>query len=715
MADFNSFPAMQIQAPQMGPGLDLANVFGNVEKVKAMRDENALAPLRAQAMMQQNALQSFAMQQAQQAGQYANVNRQLETLGATAPSDLKAAEAQWKQIMSSFPEGKQWGEFSIDKLDRAQKLYGGKAVESAGKARGAYATAIKQADGFNLNVLGAGAVPGGGGGGGESDLGGEPLTASQMAGASKWTPQQTMAEVQKYNTASERLHKILTAKDAEEEWKREQDMYPDFPRGEFNLDKVLAMKATVDARRAQMAGLESNAQLGIPNPRGAYKAAGSNIFDEYSGEFKQPPPAPETQYQKDEIANQRERLKLDREIKNKDSWEYDYNTEGEDGKQVPVLHSKNTGAFKTGDIPVGATGKYQPKAGAGGGGGGGGGLQKGNVYTDGDGNYLGQGVFDKQRGYLLQKQDGTIGPLPSDARPVGVSDPSKIPYYADALDDGTIATIAQVPKDIQPAVLKYQRDKVEEESGGKAPGTVGSAAIDNTTDGYYTKKVRGAGSLTQAAIDDAGMVWAVTGGLPTGLGQGNAGAAGARKDAVQARGSEMKANGNIIANKAEAQSLSKSLSQQVTYANTVERSVKNADAGLKHLVDTYGKRIPDMEMPIANFIARKGEYNFTPGDIAAFHAGLQEVRTEYQQVIARAGQLSDKVRDQAEHVLDGNLSMNDLQKVHEELQAQGKIIIDGSHNQANDIHEKLNNIISGGSKAPEWVTLPNGVRIREKK
>jgi hypothetical protein len=236
------------------------------------------------------------------------------------------------------------------------------------------------------------------------------------------------------------------------------------------------------------------------------------------------------------------------------------------------------------------------------------------------------------------------------------------------------------------------------DQSGKAIGTTGFPYIDTSIKGYYTKPVPNAGGLTQAAIDQAALQFATTGVMPS-IGLGSTGQAAEKRNAIQNRAAELAGGSNIAVNKDILAALSSSLKQQTEYANTVERSLANAENGFQQIINEFNKRgINQYDMPIANIIANAAKYNLGSGDVSAFKAALQEVANEYTQVFSRGGQVSDAVRQRAQDIVDGNISINNLKTVLDELQQQGSIILAGAKNQVQNIQNQMNSLLMNQSQ-----------------
>lgn len=231
----------------------------------------------------------------------------------------------------------------------------------------------------------------------------------------------------------------------------------------------------------------------------------------------------------------------------------------------------------------------------------------------------------------------------------------------------------------------------------KVPGTTGSPTIDTSPAGYASTPVAGAGGLTQAAIDQAALQYVTTGTMPS-IGLGSTGPGGQRKTAIENRAGELSSGGNIAANKAQLKALTSSLTKQTDYANTVERSVSNAESGFEQLMGSFkDSGINTSSSPLLNKSMNEVAKNITGGSIFAFNAGLTEVGNEYANVFSRGGQVTDTVRNKANDITNGNISLKDLLDVQKELQAQGGIIVQGAKKQVQQIQDQINGIVSGSS------------------
>lgn len=222
--------------------------------------------------------------------------------------------------------------------------------------------------------------------------------------------------------------------------------------------------------------------------------------------------------------------------------------------------------------------------------------------------------------------------------------------------------------------------------------------------------------LTQGGLLMAAQQYLKTGTLPS-LGQGKV--SGATKEAVINYAAQLTAGtsgGDVAANKTELKSLSGSLDTQQKYLDTTQRSVENADKSFQQLITTFkDKGLNPYDSQVANKWLNDYKKNFTKTDLFAYNAGLTEVANEYTQVFSRGGTVSDAVRSRANDVANGDISFTDLQKVMDELQAQGQIVIQGSKNQIDQIQGQIRGIggIGNGSSSNSssvtiTVTSPDG-------
>ena len=231
---------------------------------------------------------------------------------------------------------------------------------------------------------------------------------------------------------------------------------------------------------------------------------------------------------------------------------------------------------------------------------------------------------------------------------------------------------------------------------GAPLGTTGNSAIDPTADGYSSKPLPGTGGLTQAAIDQRALNYITSGGTPP---VGRTGLAGIQNTAISNRMAEMDPTGNLASNRTQLKALGSSLTKQQTYLDQTERSINNAENGFQQVVNAFQGKVNLSQYPSINAAVNAAQGQLDPGTISAFRAGLQEVANEYAQVFSRGGQMTDAVRSRAQDIMNGNLSVPQLQQVLDELQAQGNVVIQGAKDQIGKINDQIAALGQGKSSS----------------
>ena len=275
-------------------------------------------------------------------------------------------------------------------------------------------------------------------------------------------------------------------------------------------------------------------------------------------------------------------------------------------------------------------------------------VQKENTYDE-------YGTVTGQRIVLIQKNpDGTSTTMPAGVG--GVTSDGKVnPSYA--VDPST----------------------------GLAVGTTGSPTIDVTKPGYTTTIVPHSGNLTQSSIDLYALSALMNNGKLPSLGNSSKGVAAAMKSAIIAREGELDPGGNLFANNANAKALAQSLSQQIAYSVSTTRSLQSAQDGLNQLVaDFTSKEINTHDVTIQNVIENAAKYQLSPKDIAAYNVASHQAAAD---------------------ILNGNISIDALKSVGDELQKQGEIVIKNANDAVASVQQKFNSIISGN--LPDATTSSN--------
>jgi hypothetical protein len=229
--------------------------------------------------------------------------------------------------------------------------------------------------------------------------------------------------------------------------------------------------------------------------------------------------------------------------------------------------------------------------------------------------------------------------------------------------------------------------------------------VDITTPGYTTSKVlwnNGTKNIntqmTQSAIDIAAIAW-LQGQTVQGISRNSSGKgiAGIKSSAVSERLGQLDPGGNIAANKALATAYADAIKKQIGYTTNLTASLRSAEADLKQVVDTYSKKgINDYSSPISNIIDNARKYNLGSGDVSAFKASLKEISRQYAQVFATGGSVQG-TNVTASDILDGNISLDNLKKVADQLQSLGKIDIDQRNQVVDETVSKFKGSVPGSS------------------
>lgn len=325
--------------------------------------------------------------------------------------------------------------------------------------------------------------------------------------------------------------------------------------------------------------------------------------------------------------------------------------------------------------------------------------------------------IDKIVNGIIQNEGGSIKGVqnnPGNIKYAGL--PGQIDSGVQAKDGGTFANYA-TPEEGRNAIKGIVQNAADGKSkayganptfeqfmntytntapSGTAPGTTGNPQINASAPGYTSTPLDSAGGLTQAAIDKAAISYATTGTMPS-VGLGSTGAAAKKRDAIQNRAAELDSSGTISANKARLSALTTSLGQQTTYQNTIERSVNTVDSNLKLLEDAANK-VNDSSSPLINNWENqvKGKL-IGSGDLASYKAAIQTVRSEYANILARGGQVTDSTRSEAANLIPDNITKSQLDSVLATLRAEGKNVLDAANGQVDSVQGQINNIIGGGN------------------
>jgi hypothetical protein len=229
---------------------------------------------------------------------------------------------------------------------------------------------------------------------------------------------------------------------------------------------------------------------------------------------------------------------------------------------------------------------------------------------------------------------------------------------------------------------------------GGAVGTTGNASVDATAQGYTTNLVGGTG-LTQSAIDQAALSFALTGQLPTGA-RASTGQSLLQATAIKNRAAELNTGGNVQGNKAQLAAQAAALKEQTSYLNTTQRAFNTANDTLDALVSWMqqnginASQFPDYNS-FANFLKSKG---IDPGAAGGYKAQIATLRAEYSQVLAKGGVRSVETDQAAAKLIPDGLSPAQLQVVANRIKIDGQNVVNDAQKQVQQIQDNINKIIA---------------------
>lgn len=142
---------------------------------------------------------------------------------------------------------------------------------------------------------------------------------------------------------------------------------------------------------------------------------------------------------------------------------------------------------------------------------------------------------------------------------------------------------------------------------------------------------------------------------------------------------------------ATPKALAASLTQQQQYLDTTTRSLSTANSNLSVLqgfMTQYG--LNDSSVPLINQLTNKVKAGLLdPGVVAAFNTQVQDLRSEYAQVLAKGGTVTDTSRNEAQSLIPDDLSPAQLQQVATQIQADGSNAVASAQAQVNAIQASL--------------------------
>lgn len=269
--------------------------------------------------------------------------------------------------------------------------------------------------------------------------------------------------------------------------------------------------------------------------------------------------------------------------------------------------------------------------------------------------------------------------LPTSAS--GYYDPNNGITYAQFPDSATGMSA------LSSLVGQYLQKGIASTSSATPPSGPTANVVDPTT------------GLSPNGLYAAALQYAANGTMPSlGLGS-NPQTKAARQQIISTAGAILASSGGSIAgNKAEIASNAASLTQQTNYYNTIQRSVNTVDQNIKLLQEAV-QHVNDSSAPIVNQLTNTVKLSTGDGALNAFNTALQTVRSEYANILARGGQVTDQNRSDAATLLPNNLNAAQLQNVIQVLQSEGQNVLTAAQGQVSNIQDNINSIVQPNAGA----------------
>lgn len=157
---------------------------------------------------------------------------------------------------------------------------------------------------------------------------------------------------------------------------------------------------------------------------------------------------------------------------------------------------------------------------------------------------------------------------------------------------------------------------------------------------------------------------------------------------------------NFITQKASTTANTQSLAEQQKYVDTVTRAFNTANDNLSQLITfmTGAGINSGSNVPLVNSLQNAVKGGLTDaGTIAGFNSALQGLRSEYAQVLARGGEVTDSTRNTALQLIPDNITPAQLQQVADRLNVEGKNAIGAATQQVQTIQSRLGSNAGGSS------------------
>ena len=238
----------------------------------------------------------------------------------------------------------------------------------------------------------------------------------------------------------------------------------------------------------------------------------------------------------------------------------------------------------------------------------------------------------------------------------------------------------------------------------KAVANFESPGWDKVDTSNDPNKIVAGTNLTQAAIDMAAQQYLTSGTMPS-LGLGSSAQVRNTRTAILNRAAQLSQGTAPAVTKAKLASLQTTLSDQQKYLNTMQRAEATVDDNLQILLDGANK-VNNYNSPLANEWNNLAKQRVIgSGDLNSYMAAIQTVRSEYQLILARGGQVTDSVRNEANTLIPDNITRSQLAQVVATLQAEAKNVVSEAQNQVDSVQSQMGNLL-GGSQTNQ--TPPTG-------
>ncbi len=131
----------------------------------------------------------------------------------------------------------------------------------------------------------------------------------------------------------------------------------------------------------------------------------------------------------------------------------------------------------------------------------------------------------------------------------------------------------------------------------------------------------------------------------------------------------------------------------------VQRAIDTAESNYPLLLSTVKQAgINNYDSPLANQLANKLKGNLT-SQMAPFNALVTSLQTEYSQIIARGGSVTDTTRKEAGALVDNTISYNGLVSLYNTLKQESGNVLKGYSDGISQYSNQLSAIYSKGTPA----------------